>query len=295
MDGTGESIIACYIKQLTRLGLAEGTKTVYTGRLRALAHWLQEHAGCDLLQADDEDLLGWRDSLTVADRSVESYVAAVRGFYRWAREKRYIDASPADNIPVPKKGRRYPRPIGENDLEHAIDCAGDRVRPWLVLAAYAGLRCCEIARLRREDVLETAPTPALVVLGKGDKERIVAFGPYIWSHIRVGLPSRGWLYTRFDGKPGPVSAKRVSEIGNEHLRACGLHETMHQLRHRFGTIGYNEGGMDIIALQEVMGHSSVETTRLYAAHSPAAAAAIVLAVEPKRRGLRQVRKKPGEG
>jgi integrase len=301
-DPAESKIIAAYITHLTNRGLSRNTKRVYRGTLQYLAEWLGD---VDLLQADAEELLGWRESLNdldrrcgyhvgpVCDASVAAYVAAVRGFYGWAVKKKYIDEDPAEDIPVPKRGKRYPRPIGEQDLEDAIDAADPRVRPWLVLAAYMGMRCDEIAHLRREDILDTARTPIVIVHGKGNKERIVPMTTHVWGEIRPGLPRNGWCFLRRDGQPGPVTSRIVSGLGNEHLKDCGIAATMHQLRHRFGTAGY-EVEHDILTLADMMGHASTTTTAGYAAHSPASAVRIVHGIQPKRR-LRQVRKKPGEG
>lgn len=298
-----QKIIAAYIHHLTNRGLSRNTKRLYRGTLQQLDHWLGDEV--DLLQADAEDLLSWRESLNeldrhcgyhkgpVCDASVAAYVAAVRGFYAWALKKKYIDADPADDIPTPKRGRRYPRPISEDDLEDAIDAADPRVRPWLVCAAYLGMRCDEIAHLRREDILDTARTPVVMVHGKGDKERIVPLSPYAWGEIRPGLPRHGWCWLRRDGQPGPVTSRIVSGLGNEHLRECGIGATMHQLRHRFGTEGFAVE-KDLRALAEIMGHASTNTTAGYAAHSPASAVRIVHGIQPRRR-LRQVRKRPEEG
>ena len=65
-----------------------------------------------------------------------------------------------------------------------------------------------------------------------------------------------------DGKPGPPSAARVSERINDHLRSAGIEDTAHSLRHRFGTMLYQET-LDMLLVAEEMGHGSIETTRGY--------------------------------
>lgn len=110
---------------------------------------------------------------------------------------------------------------------------------------------------------------------------------YVWTEIRVALPRRGWVYPRRDGRPGHISAGSVSQLCNAHLSACGLQETMHQLRHRFGTATY-AATRDLRVVQELLGHGSPATTAIYTAHSNPDAVRAVNAIVPDRR-LRPVR------
>lgn len=283
--GTNQGIIGEFIHHLTMQGRSVHTRRLYRGRLDDLARYLDG----PLLDATADDLTAWRAQLRVADISVTPYVAAVRGFYGWAVRQGRIPTDPSLAIPTPKRRRRLPRPIADPDLEHAIGAATGRVRIWLVLAGYAGLRCCEIARLRGEDIVPNVSYPYMIVLGKGDKERSVPLSPYVWRELRIyGVRARGgYVFPRLDGRPGHVPPGSVSSLGNRHLHDCGVGETMHQLRHRFGTIGYQATGA-LRELQEVMGHDHITSTAGYAAHSSPKAAALVNAVQPRVRGLRAV-------
>lgn len=282
---TNDGIIGEFIHHLTMAGLSAHTKRLYRGRLEDLARYLER----PLLDATPDDLIAWRAQLRVADISVVPYVAGIRRFYGWATAHGKITKNPAVSIPTPRRRRRLPRPIADPDLEYAIGAASGRVRLWLVLAGYAGLRCCEIARLRRENIYPTVSYPYLIVHGKGDKERSVPLSPYVWRELQLyGLGARsGWVFPRLDGRPGHTPAGSVSRLGNEHLHDCGVAETMHQLRHRFGTIAYQTTGA-LRELQEVMGHDHITSTAGYAAHSNPTAAALVNAVQPRVKGLRAV-------
>lgn len=281
-----EPVIEEFIRYLSLQGRSAHTKRLYRGRLLDIAACIAPRS---LLEVTPADLEAWRAALTVADISIVAYVAGVRVFYAWLTAAGRIPRNPALTIPTPRLGRRLPRPIGDEDLQMAILHAVGRVRAWLVLAGYAGLRCCEIATLRRDAIYEHAADPYMIVLGKGNKERAVNMSPYVWTELKLfGLPRRGWVFPRLDGRIGHTPAGSVTRYGNLHLRDCGLQETMHQLRHRFGTVGYQETH-ELRELQELMGHARLDTTAGYAAHSRRRAAALVNAIQPKPVTLRVVR------
>jgi hypothetical protein len=87
---------------------------------------------------------------------------------------------------------------------------------------------------------------------------------------RTRLPKRGYLFLRRDGERGPNTPSMLSELANDHLHACGIPATLHQLRHRFGSRAY-QGSHDLRLVQELLGHASPEMTAGYAAYDNAAA------------------------
>lgn len=276
-------IITIYRAWLHECGLADRTIHHYCRVIGWLSAYLREQ-DTQLLDATQEQLRAWRASRTVHRDTMIDYIGIVKAFYKWAHRSELIARDPAWNIPTGRKRRRLPRPIGEDALLVAIENAPNRIRPWLVLAAFEGLRACEIADLRREDIYDSGPDPVMIIHGKGDKERTIPLSPYVWSELlAAGLPSRGPLFRRRDCMPGPNTAKRVSDVSNDYLRAMGITETLHQLRHRFGTV-VQRTGKDIRVTQELMGHSDPKTTAGYAAYSKPEAQAIVLAIQPKPRG-----------
>lgn len=227
-----------------------------------------------LLQATPELLARWQAALRTGDATTCAYVSHVRSFYAWAAEEHLIGASPARRLAVPQRGRRLPRPIGEAQLLDALQYAPARIRPWLVLAAWAGLRAKEIALLRAECVLQHAPVPVLLIAAdatKGRNERIVPMSGYVLAELRAaGIPAGGWMFARRDGRGGPNSPNLVSHLCNKWLHDCGFAATLHQLRHRFGTQAYR-ATRDLRAVQELLGHSHPSTTAGYAAYESAAA------------------------
>jgi integrase len=258
------------------------TVQAYGETLDRLRRFLKTKFGVGLLEATPEQLAEWRNSLDgLSPGTIGPYLAAVRGFYVWATRRHLIPEDPSWELPIPRRRRRPPRPVGEATTVVAIENAPPRIRPWLVLAAYAGARCVEIANLRREDIRDTDPQPVIILRGKGGKERIVPLAPYVWSELlAAGLPRRGPVFTRRDGQRGPNTPNVISTLGNAFLHDIGISETMHQFRHRFGTRA-RATGTKIEIIADVMGHESLDTTRGYTGYTDAEAIRMVLAVQPQ--------------
>jgi integrase len=270
---------------LGHLRLRGHTPTSIYARKRALAR-LTAALAVPLLSATAADLADWRASLTVGDQAVVAYVSHVRSFYGWAVKEGLIAENPADALPVPRLARRVPRPVSEQDLMEALAAAPRRIRCWLVLAAWCGLRTKEVALLRVENILVTASPPVLIVAAdatKGRTERVVPLSAFVLAELAAArLPASGYAFRRMDGRPGPNEPWRVSQLANKHLHECGVQSTLHALRHRFGTETYR-ASRDLRAVQELLGHASPSTTAAYAAYDrPLARAAVDALPVPER-------------
>ena len=263
---------------LEQRGLSPRTTEAYRRVLLRLSAWL-EFRSSGLLTATPQELMDWREGLAVTSNSVLSYMTAVKSFYSWAQASGRVHVRPDVDVPLPKIRKGRPRPISEMQLRVAILNAPKRIRPWLFLAALAGLRCAEIAGLRREDILDTADEPVIIVMGKGRKERIVPLSPQLWQELTdYGLPKFGIVFLRCDGQRGQNSPKLLSQLVNRYLKSVGITETLHQLRHRFGTRAFRVH-KDLRVVQELMGHADPATTALYADYCRSEAISTVLGVQ----------------
>lgn len=271
---------------LRHLELAGHPATTVYARARALAR-LRAALGVPLLEATGAQLAAWREALTVAPDTVGDYVSHARQFYAWAADAGLLEGgNPASRLPIPPASRRLPRPISDSDLFAGVAGAPARIRPWLVLAAWAGLRAKEIALLRRECVLETARPPALLIAHdatKGRGERVVSLCPFaLDALLEAGLPGSGWVFRRLDGGRGPNRPSRISQKANRYLHEMGISATLHQCRHRFGTELYRVT-KDLRLVQEQMGHRRPESSAGYVLVDQAAAAeAVALLPVPGR-------------
>ena len=259
---------------LDHLRLKGRTPASLYARKRALAR-LTAALAVPLLAAGPADLADWRASLTVGDDAAVAYVSHVKSFYDWCVAEGLRAENPAAGLPVPRLGRRIPRPIAEEDLMDALAAAPRRIRLMIVLAGWAGLRAKEIALLKRENVMDTATPPVLLIAGnatKGRNERIVPLSSFVLEEIRLArIPSSGYVFRRMDGRPGPNEPWRVSQLTNRHLHRHGIGATLHQLRHRLGTQLY-QATRDLRAVQSTLGHANPSTTAGYAAYDQGATA-----------------------
>jgi integrase/recombinase XerC len=269
-----EPAVSLHLDHMRQRGLSEGTIAARRRVLTRLAAALP----VPLTEATPAQLAAWRAGLNVAPGTVIAYLAHVREFYAFTHTRGWTAVNPAADIPVPREGRHLPRPIAEDDLMHALTAAPPRVRPWLVLAGWAGLRAKEIAYLRRENVLDAAQPPLLLIAAaatKGRGERIVPMSGFVLTELRAaGLPVRGFMFARHDGRPGPNAPWLVSQLAGEHLRSCGVEASLHQLRHRFLTMAYRSSH-DLRVVQELAGHANPSTTAGYAAYDRESAVAAV--------------------
>jgi integrase/recombinase XerC len=220
-----------------------------------------------LEHADGLSVEAWWDTLPVSHGSKAAYAAHLSSFYRWAVREGLRDDDPTLRFVRPRLRRGLPRPIPHRHIEWAVSQASHPVRAWLLLAAFGGLRACEVASLHADDI----DGDVLIIRdGKGGKQRIVPLHPLVRAELEH-LPASGWL---FPGRAGPMNANTVSKHAGRYLRSVGVPESFHQFRHAFATAVYRES-LDLRLTQELLGHASPTTTALYTAWSPTKAAAVV--------------------
>lgn len=265
MTELNEQIITAHLQWLRRTTDRAATHKHRRDNLWRLARTLP----VALIRATVQHLDNWQAELAarVKPTTVQTYTAHVRAFYQWAQQHHYRDDNPADELPMPRIGKRLPRPIPEKDLRLAMRCATGDMLVWLALAGWCGLRAGEIARLDGNSVLDEPEAMLLHVDGKGGKERTVPVPADLAPMLR-GVRKRGRLFLRASGNP--VTPNDVSHYSAEFLRSIGLPYVLHQLRHRFGTEFYKIS-KDIRQTQDLMGHSSPATTSGYVAVAQQAA------------------------
>lgn len=280
------ALIHEYMTWLRMRGLAETTIDARAGALRRLSRHIGGH--CLIRDAGRDHFIGWRASLAgKADSYILAQVSHVRCYLTWLCEEGHRDDDPGRHIPVPRKPEPLPRPIGEHELRTAIDHADERIRLWLILAAFCGLRAKEIACLRRKYIREhDSRNPHIFIAAdatKGRHEAVVPLRGYALAEIRAArLPATGWAWPRLDGQPGPLTPHRVSSLCNTYLHELGYPDTLHSLRHYFGTEILRQTG-NVRTAMRALRHRRLDTTAIYTLITDdEVAAAVALIPAPRR-------------
>lgn len=275
VDGIGDAtlkVLARYDNSMRRRNLARGTRARYLTDLRTLARGVHP---TPLVDASAEQIELHLDGRNLkAAQSRYRLLSQYHTFYRWALVHGEARRDPTVTIERPRLSRRLPRPIADEPLAFAIRVAGPEMRAWLVLMAFAGLRCAEVASLDRSGIT----AKALRIHGKGDRERVVPMHPAVRVALKeAALARTGPVFRSETGQP--YRAKEISRRVALFFRALGIEATAHQCRHAFGTRAY-AGSRDLRAVQELMGHADPTTTAGYAAVAAVDLADVIEALPP---------------
>lgn len=217
--------------------------------------------GRPLLTASLRDLEVWMSAHQWSDNTSRSAATSLRTFYAWADEEKLIDQCPAARLTVVREGPPLPHPVPEPVYRDALIRADARVHLMLRLAGEAGCRRAEVAQVARVDLRETLGGEVdLLVHGKGGKDRLVPIAMNLAQEIIEACEGIGAY-----AFPSPIADHLTpGHVGELVARALGGEWTMHALRHRYASCLYAASN-DIVAVQELLGHSSVDTTRRYVA------------------------------
>jgi integrase/recombinase XerD len=214
--------------------------------------------------------------LGLAPSSVRRTVSAVRTYYRFLLDDGHVTRDPSERLDTPARWRTLPGVLSVADVERLLAApAVDqplafRDRAMLELAYGAGLRVTEWITLAVRDVL--FEDQLVRVFGKGSKERLVPVGRSAIGAAAVYLrelrprldrgAGKGVLFLNARGEP--LTRMGAWKILRRHVEAAGIAAPVspHTLRHTFAT-HLLEGGADLRAVQEMLGHASIATTQIY--------------------------------
>lgn len=189
-------------------------------------------------------------------------------FWKWGKRFGYADRSPVKALPKVKATKGKARPIPEPLYRQSLARADDRTGLMLRLAHDAGMRRGEIAVVHSRDLAEDLLGWSLLVHGKGGKLRVVP----LTRRLALDLRALGEGYAFPGAIDGHLSARRVGELAIDVLPDGW---TIHKLRHSFGTRALKESGGNVLIVQELMGHASADTTRIYTEIDPDDVRAVV--------------------
>ena len=262
-----DSTIVDYRKALTAY---EDFVTVTTG-------------SCDPLNPTLDLARAWMVSMGkrhLAVATIKQAFCALRSYCRYLRKKGLLDSNPLTLLPTPKVPKTLPVWVREEQMDELIDdtdfgsdFTGVRDHLLIDMLYQTGMRRSEAAGLLDSDVDLNNNT--LRVTGKGNKQRIIPFGPELHTLIAqyrevrtatVGGPT-GTLFTNDEGEP--LTAPKVTTLAHKYLSQFPnlARKGAHVFRHSFATNMLSEGA-DLMAVKELLGHASLDSTEVYTHLTP---------------------------
>ncbi len=278
-----EALAEQYLAVLGGRGRSAYTLRNYRTDLHRFFRHLGERDPLALDRATFRGFLAGLIESGMATASVTRVVSTVHGFYRWLAREGHLASDPLAGVRAPKRPQRLPSVLDQNEAQALLEAPeGDRPglvrdRALLELLYGAGLRVSEAASLTVRNLdLESG---TVRVLGKGNKERIAVFGEparqALERYLREGRPALEAARKRplpaqrgdilfLNRWGGPLSQRAVqARVRRYGLKAgIGGHAHPHLLRHTFAT-HMLDGGADLRVVQELLGHSSANTTQIY--------------------------------
>ncbi|TDH51582.1 recombinase XerD [Mycobacterium eburneum] len=194
-------------------------------------------------------------------RARYTYFGHLRGFYRWLADNGHGPDAMA-TLPRPRMPRCTPRPITTEQLQALLALPLRRkTRAMVMLAALAGLRAHEIAKVKGQDVDRDART--LYVIGKGGHGASIPLHPQLVEVARA-MPARGWWFPANSTRPGQHIRSNcvVMTISDACKRAGIAAGTAHRLRHWYGT-HLVAAGADLRTVQTLLRHENLTSTAIY--------------------------------
>jgi integrase/recombinase XerC len=204
--------------------------------------------------------------------SIARKLASLRSMFRYLAREGQIENNPAKMVATPKLGRTLPTVLTVDDAKTLIEMPQNSdpkaLRDRAILETFysTGIRVSELVGINREDLDHTSGL--LKVRGKGKKERIVPIGDKAIEaidHYLAIQADHGFNDPLFKNRLGRrLTTRAVAGIVNHYVRASGLQARVspHTLRHSFAT-HLLDGGVDLRAIQEMLGHASLSTTQRY--------------------------------
>ncbi len=266
----------------------------YRNDLKRFFLFLRQNNVKTLREVDRQTIRAFMAGLVAegkAKASIARTLSAIRSFYRYLMREELISESPAGNTASPKLDRRLPTFLTPEEAKKLVEApdtstpVGQRDRALLELLYASGLRISELVGLD-VDTIDLANSE-LRVRGKGLKERLVLIGTpavrAIEAYLRDGRPellgehrNKALFLGRYGGR---LPARTAQKILTKYSEVVGKRVYPHKLRHTFAT-HLLDGGADLKVVQELLGHSSLQTTQIYTHVSKSRARKTYLAAHP---------------
>lgn len=259
-------------------GLARNTLDAYTADVTRLQQWCAPRQAADLTDADVADFVHGLGDAGIAARSQARIISGLKSFFRFLVLEGYRADNPSALIEAPSTGAHLPEVLTVDEINAMVDSVdtssllGIRNRAIIEFLYGSGLRVSELCTLEWRRVFPEQGL--LTVTGKGSKERMVPVSPealewlarYSDACRREGAPIKPGNedYVFLNRRGARLTRVMVFYIVRDLAAAAGIRKTIspHTLRHSFAT-HLIEGGANLRAIQQMLGHESIATTEIY--------------------------------
>lgn len=271
-----EKAIAQFLRTLRERNASPHTIKAYAGDLENFAAYVGSRTWRAIDHVTIRGFLSHLYEKGLSKTSVARSLAAVRSLYRWLAQEGVVEQNPAALVSTPKLPRKLPRVPTIEEMNTVLDgqmpevaAFPERDRLMLELLYGCGIRNSELIGINLDDIRLSAE--AILIRGKGKKERYVPFGESVKTALAAYLPQRQQLLDRrnasallINHRGGRLTTRSVGRIVKKIAVAKGLSPDVHPhtLRHAFGTHLLEEGA-DLRAIQEMLGHERLSTTQRY--------------------------------
>ncbi len=260
-------------------GLSSNTAASYGDDVDKLVNYMAD-AGKPVERASIDDLetfIATLHDLGISPRSTARIISGIKSFYKFLRIEGYIDQDPTQLLASPKMGRHLPEVLTVDEIDRMIACIdmsapqGQRNRAIIETMYGCGLRVSELVGLKISNIY--AHEGYIIVEGKGSKQRIVPIDDIALKQIDLYMKNTrsNQVVKRGDDdilflnrRGGHMSRVMVFYIIKELCELAGIRKKVspHTLRHSFAT-HLLEGGANLRAIQQMLGHESITTTEIY--------------------------------
>jgi integrase/recombinase XerC len=273
-----EKCIEKFLQSLRQRNASLHTIKAYTSDLANFAAYVGSRSWRNI---DHLTIRGFLSQLYEKDlekTSVARALAAVRSFYRWLAQEGLVEQNPAALVSTPKLPKKLPRVPTIEEMNTVLDgqmpeiaSFPERDRLMFELLYGCGIRNSELIGINIDDI--RLSSEAILIRGKGKKERYVPFGDSVKTALATYLPVRQQMLAErkkhttallINQRGGRLTTRSVGRIVKKIAIAKGLSPDVHPhtLRHAFGTHMLEEGA-DLRSIQEMLGHERLSTTQRY--------------------------------
>lgn len=260
--------------------LSENTISSYRNDISSLINFLS------LINIDDPDKITYKNinsffaslsDLGLSSTSTARYNSSLKGFFKYLFLNGYIRTNPMDKVASPKISKNLPLVLNVNEIQKILDSPdttvklGIRDKAILEMLYACGLRVSELLGIKLSDLF--FEQEMIRVFGKGSKERLVPIGSsgINWTneYLKTSRPllmkkmkSGNYLFLNSRGEK--LSRMSAWKIVDRYVNEAGIKKKVHPhtFRHSFAT-HLLEGGADLRAVQEMLGHADISTTQIY--------------------------------